>query len=268
MLVLIRGAGDLASGIAHRLFQCGFHMVMTETQKPTAVRHAAAFSKAVSEGEALVENVKARLAADPYNALAITRSREIAVLIDPELACLDVLRPDVLVDAAIAKRNLGTHITDAPIVIAAGPGFTAGADCHAVVETKRGHTLGCVYYQGCALPNTGIPGAVAGYTSERLLRTGCDGIFHPVTEIGRTVKRGDVAAWVDGVPVVSAIDGVVRGLLPEGTPVVKGMKAGDVDPRGIAEHCFTISDKARAVGGGVLEAILHLQGNIGKGPYA
>ena len=195
-------------------------------------------------------------------ALALLKEGVVPVLPDPEGACIAALHPDAVVDAILAKKNLGTKITDAPAVIGVGPGFTAGADCHAVVETMRGHTLGRVIYNGSALPNTGIPGLIGGFAGERVLRAPADGMFHQILDIGAQVKMGDVAATVDGVPMTCTLDGVLRGILPEGTPVHKGMKAGDIDPRCKVEHCYTASDKALAVGGGVLEAILHLTGAL------
>ena len=165
-------------------------------------------------------------------------------------------------DAILAKRNLGTRITDAPVVIGVGPGFTAGVDCHAVVETMRGHTLGRVIHAGSALPNTGIPGLIGGFAGERVLRAPAGGVFHQLLDIGAQVRQGDVAATVNGVPMTCTLDGVLRGILPDGTPVHKGMKAGDIDPRCKVEHCYTASDKALAIGGGVLEAILDLTGAL------
>lgn len=179
------------------------------------------------------------------------------MLADPAGACREALHPNAVVDAILAKRNLGTRITDAPVVIGIGPGFTAGTDCHAVVETMRGHTLGRVIYDGTALPNTNIPGLIGGYAGERVLRAPADGVFHQILNIGDEVKAGDIAGEVDGQPMRCTIGGVLRGLLADGTPVHKGMKSGDVDPRCRPEYCTTASDKALAVGGGVLEAILH-----------
>ena len=202
------------------------------------------------------------LAADAAEAESLLAQEVVPVLADPECRCRQALRPDAEVDAILAKRNLGTAITDAPVVIGIGPGFTAGADCHAVVETMRGHTLGRVIYEGSALPNTNIPGLIGGYAGERVLRAPADGIFHQLLDIGAEVKAGDVAGEVNGLPMRCTIDGVVRGLLPEGTPVHQGMKAGDVDPRCRPEYCTTASDKALAVGGGVLEAILNLSGAL------
>lgn len=258
MLIFIRGAGDLASGVAHRLFQCGFSVVMSEIMKPTAVRCTVSFSRAVYEGTAEVEGVTARRADSAEQALEFTKRGEIAVLTEPNGEVIKQLYPNALIDAIIAKRNLCTSINDAPVVIALGPGFTAGADCHAVVETKRGHFLGSVLYSGSAIPNTGIPGEIGGYTSERILRAPCDGLFSPLSAIGKMVIAGETVATVEGMPVLAGIGGVVRGLLPAGIPVHQGMKSGDVDPRGIEEYCATISDKARSIAGGVLEALLHL----------
>ena len=258
MLILIKGAGDLATGVAHRLYRCGFSIVMTEVPQPTTVRCTVAFSPAVYNGQAQVEGVTARLAQTPQQALDITHEGDVAVLVDPDCACLCDLQPDAVVDAILAKENLGTHITDAPIVVAMGPGFTAGVDCHAVVETKRGHTLGKVITQGSAVPNTGVPGNIGGYTKERIIRASADGTFTPNVSIGDVVEKDAVVAAVDGHPIFAQISGVIRGILPSGTTVHTGMKAGDIDPRNVVDHCWSISDKARAVAGGVLEAILYL----------
>lgn len=264
MLVLIRGAGDLATGVAHRLFRSGFSVIMTETAKPTTVRCTVAFSPAVYQGSAQVEGVTARLAAGAEEALSIARSGQVAVLVDPEGSSIQTLRPQAVVDAILAKRNLGTRITDAPIVVALGPGFTAGVDCHAVVETKRGHDLGRVITQGGAIPDTGVPGNIGGYTTQRIIRASGDGVFTPLVQIGDAVREGDLVARVGDREVRAAVGGVVRGMLPAGTPVCQGMKSGDIDPRGVREHCWTISDKARAVAGGALEAILYLQNRGGS----
>ena len=262
MLVLIRGAGDLASGIALRLWRSGLAVVMTDLERPTAIRRTVAFSEAVIHGAARVEDVEARRAEDVPQARALLAEGILPVLADPDCACREALGPDALVDAILAKRNLGTRITDAPVVIGVGPGFTAGEDCHAVVETMRGHTLGRAIYQGSALPNTNIPGLIGGYAGERVLRAPADGIFTRILDIGDEVQPGDIAGTVNGQPMKCTIGGVVRGILPSGTPVHRGMKSGDVDPRCQPEYCTTASDKALAVGGGALEAILHLTGAL------
>lgn len=258
MLVIIRGAGDIATGIALRLWRAKLRVIMTDLEQPTAIRRTVCFSQAIPKGEATVEDVTAKRAEDPAQALALLDAGVIPVLADPAGACIPVLKPDAVVDAILAKKNLGTRITDAPVVIGVGPGFTAGEDCGAVVETMRGHYLGRVLYRGSAQPNTGIPGLIGGFAGERVLRAPADGVFRPLLDIGAQVKQGDVAATVEGVPMVCTLDGVLRGILPEGTPVHRGMKAGDIDPRCKLEHCFCASDKALAVGGGVLEALLAL----------
>ena len=258
MLVLIKGAGDLATGVAHRLHQCGFPVVMTEIPQPTTVRCTVAFSTAVYQGQATVEGVTARRADTPAAIQAVLGRREIPVAVDPGAKLVELLAPTAVIDGVIAKRNLGTAITDAPVVIALGPGFCAGEDCHAVVETKRGHYLGSVLYTGRAIPNTGIPGVIEGVGAERVIRACGEGSWQPVVQIRQLVQAGELVATVDGQPVRAAISGVVRGLLPQGTPVHRGMKAGDIDPRGIPAYCDTISDKARAIAGGALEALLHL----------
>lgn len=258
MLALIRGAGDLATGIALRLWRSGIRVVLTDLERPTAIRRTVAFSEAIVYGETAVEDVTAHLAANADEARALLAQGIVPVLADPGCACREALAPDALVDAILAKRNLGTRITDAPIVIGVGPGFTAGEDCHAVVETMRGHTLGRVIYSGSALPNTNIPGLIGGFAGERVLRAPCDGIFTAVHRIGDTVEEGETIGFVEGQPMKCTISGVLRGVLDDGVPVKKGMKSGDVDPRCKPEYCTTISDKALAVGGGVVEAVLYL----------
>ena len=262
MLVLIRGAGDLATGIALRLLRSGMKVVMTDLPRPTAIRRNVAFSEAVRLGACRVEDINARAAADAAEAKELLRQNVVPVLADPVCRCREELCPDALVDAILAKRNLGTAITDAPIVVGVGPGFTAGLDCHAVVETMRGHTLGRAIYDGSALPNTAIPGLIGGFAGERVLRAPADGVFTAARRIGDTVEAGDIAGFVDGEPMRCTIGGVLRGLLADGTETTKGMKAGDVDPRGDPAYCLTASDKALAVGGGVLEAILHFSGAL------
>lgn len=258
MLILIRGAGDIASGVALRLHRCGFRIVMTDLPKPTSIRRTVCFSEAVLHGETVVEGVTARFAKSAEEANAIAQGGDIAVMADENGDGIRALAPDVLVDAILAKRNVGTRIDDAPVVIGVGPGFTVSKDCHAVVETMRGHTLGRAYYAGSAIPNTGIPGNIGGFTLERVLRAPCDGIFKSARSIGEKVEPGDVCGYVNDTPMCTTISGILRGLLPDGLPVTAGMKSGDVDPRCELSHCYTASDKALAIGGGVLEAILHL----------
>ncbi len=264
MLVLIRGAGDIASGIALRLWRCGFSVVMTELKQPTSIRRTVCFSEAVRLGSAQVEEATAVFAVNADAAFRAVRAGNLAVLADPDGACRALIGPGAVVDARLAKRNIDLRMTDAPIVIGVGPGFCAGVDCHAVVETMRGHDLGRVRYDGCAAVNTGVPGNIGGYTVERILRAPADGVMENPLPIGAAVQAGDTVATVGGVPMRAAIGGVLRGMLPAGTPVVSGMKSGDVDPRGDAAFCARVSDKALAVAGGVLEALLHLSVRSGS----
>ncbi len=257
--VLIKGAGDLATGVAYRLHRAGMLVVMTEISRPTAIRRAVAFAQAVYTGLHTVEGITARRVESLEEVLKAWERSEIPVIVDPEARIRESLKPEVVVDAIMAKRNTGTSINDAPIVIALGPGFTAGVDCHAVIETNRGHYLGRVILEGQAQPNTGIPGEVGGESERRILRSPADGIFFPLKEIGDFVQEGETVAEVNGIPIKARLSGVLRGILYPGLEVRQGMKVGDVDPRGIREHCFTISDKSLAVAGGVLEAILYLK---------
>ena len=261
-LVAILGAGDLASGVAHRLRRAGFSVVMTELAEPRALRRAVSFASAVTEGQVTVEGVVARRARSAGGARRILAQGAIPVMVDPEARLALSLRPEVLVDARMAKRNLGVTRGQAPIVIGLGPGFVAGADVHLVVETMRGHGLGRVIDAGPAAPNTGVPGEVLGYARERVLWSPADGVLQGRCRIGQPVAAGAVVAEVGGLPVVAGVSGVLRGLARDGLQVRAGEKVGDVDPRGVVEYCFTISDKARAIGGGVLEAILHARQSL------
>ncbi len=256
-LVVVKGAGDLATGVACRLVRAGFPVVMTEIPEPTVVRRGVSFAQAVFDGESVVEGIEAMLAAAPVQALALAREGRIGVLIDPPAACLAELRPAALVDAIIAKRNLGTSMLDAPVVVALGPGFRAGRDAHAVVETNRGHSLGRMLLDGEAEPDTGVPATVGGHGAERVLRAPAAGPFEGIAAIGDFVRTGEVLGRVSGQTVIAPFDGCLRGLIQTGVHVKPGMKIGDVDPRAAREHCFTVSDKALAVGGGVLEALLY-----------
>lgn len=261
MLVLIKGAGDLATGVAHRLRKCGFDIVMTEIEKPTTVRRTVAFSQAVFDKTTEVEGIRGSLAKNIDDIKEIIKNGEVAVIVDENAEIVKELKPDVVVDAIIAKKNLGTNINDAPIVIALGPGFTASVDCHCVVETKRGHYLGKAIYEGSAIPDTGVPGDIGGYTTERIIRATDDGSIVPIVHIGDYIEKGQTVAYVNDKKVLAEINGIVRGMLQEDIKVFKGMKSGDIDPRCEKEHCFTISDKARSIAGGVLEGILYLSAN-------
>jgi xanthine dehydrogenase accessory factor len=257
MLILVKGAGDLASGTALRLVRAGFSVVMTEIAQPTAVRRTVSFCQCMYDGTAQVEGVTARRCAGVEEIRAALAAGEIPVLCDPAGSIRGEMEFDGVVDAILAKRNTGTCITDAPVVLALGPGFTAGVDCHGVVETKRGHDLGRLITRGSAIPNTGVPGDVGGYTVERIIRAPADGRFEPLAAIGQLVQQGEPVARVGDAVACAGLTGVVRGMLQAGLEVKQGMKAGDIDPRCQVRHCFTVSDKARAIGGGVLEGLLH-----------
>ena len=261
-LALIKGAGDLATGVALRLHRSGFAVAMSEIAHPTVVRRTVAFAEAVFQRHATVEGVEGVLAGDATQVCGLLEQGVIAVVVDPQATVRDALRPMLLVDAIVAKRNLHTRISDAPAVVALGPGFVAGRDAHAVIETKRGHTLGRVITAGAALPDTGIPGTVGGYAAERVLRSPADGVLRADREIGDQVRAGDVVAYVGDIPVRAPLDGIVRGLLSPGLRVSAGFKLGDVDPRGSRELCFLVSDKAMAIAGGVLEAACALLGGV------
>jgi xanthine dehydrogenase accessory factor len=242
--------------VAARLYRCGFPVVMTELPNPLMVRRTVAFGVAVYEGEVIVEGIRARRADDVAAARSVLATGALPVLIDPETRCLTELAPAVLVDAVMAKTNTGTRLTDAPLVIALGPGFTAGVDCHAVVETNRGHRLGRAIYDGSAEPDTREPGLVGGMTHQRILRAPITGVVTSRAAIGDQVVAGQVVAVVGGYDVHAGTTGVLRGMVRDGTVVSVRTKIGDVDPRATVAHCYEISEKALAIAGGVLEAIL------------
>ena len=264
--VLVRGGGDLATGVILRLHRCGFRVMVTECREPSAIRRRAALCEAVWQGIAEVEGVRCRRVSRPAEAAAVSAGGCIPLLVDESAACIGVLHPAAVVDAILAKRNLGTCRNMAPVTVGLGPGFTAGEDVDAVVETMRGHHLGRVIWEGSALPNTGIPGPIAGYTAERVIHAPADGpmIFvsdesGALIDIGALVRRGQVIARVGAVPVYATLDGVLRGLIRQGYPVTRGLKIADIDPRPEqVAFCDTVSDKARAIGGGVVEALLAL----------
>jgi xanthine dehydrogenase accessory factor len=256
LVVLIKGGGEMATGVAHRLFHSGFLVCLTEIPEPLAVRREVSFCEAIYEGQKIVEGVKGIRVEGEAKVHQAWAEGWIPILVDPQCRVRRELNPDVIIDAILAKTNIGTQINDAPLVIGLGPGFRAGEDVHLVVETNRGHNLGRVIERGEAEPNTGIPGDIGGYTWERVLRAPSAGRFMGRKKIGDRVEQGESVAEVERLPVHSQISGVLRGLLRDGGRVEKDMKVGDVDPRAAREHCFTISDKARAIGGGVLEAVL------------
>ena len=256
-LVVVKGGGDIATGIAHRLFRSGFKVLVTELSQPTVVRRTVAFAEAVYAGETVVEGVRA-VRTSPAAVAEALGCGVVPVVVDPDGECRGRFDCLAVVDAILAKKNTGTRREDAPIVIGVGPGFSAPADVHAVVETIRGHDLGRVIFEGSAAADTGIPGEIGGYTTERVLRAAADGVFVGRKTIGDRVEAGEAVGDVGGEPVLATIPGILRGLLHDWLYVTAGFKVGDIDPRCRQSHCYTISDKARSVGGGVLEAIMAL----------
>jgi xanthine dehydrogenase accessory factor len=251
----LKGAGDLGSGIAYRLFKAGYPLLMTELPRPLLVRRFVSFGNAVYEGTQTIEGITARCIKTPEQAQEVIAAGEIPVLINADSGW-QTLKPRVVIDVRMAKRNIDTTIDAAPLVIGLGPGFTVGEDCHAVIETNRGHHLGRVIWQGQAEPNTGIPGTIDGKSAVRVLRAPGEGHVHAHFEIGDTITKGEIVASVANQPIIAPFDGVLRGIIHPSVHVWEGLKIGDLDPRGIKEHCFEISDKALAIAGGVLEAIL------------
>ena len=296
LLIICRGAGDLATGIIHRLHRAGHRVIALETDYPAAIRRQVSFCEAVYDGSAAVEGVTARLVpaladaetdAETYSGIndtpaahivsekwdssaikAVLEAGEVPLLIDPKGESIALLRPDVVVDAIIAKKNLGTTINMAPLVIGVGPGFTAGNDVHLVIESMRGHNLARIITDGMAQPNTGVPGNIAGFTSERVIHAPAAGYIHDVRKIGDIVQKGDEIARIypdkesydnalsEYVSVNATITGIIRGLIREGYYFMEGFKIADIDPReSELTNCFTISDKARSIAGSVLEAV-------------
>ena len=260
-LIVVRGGGDLATGVVHRLWSAGLRVLVLETSHPAAIRRQVSLCEAVYEGETAVEGMRGIRVETLADADAVWAQNAVPILIDPTGACLPQARPAVLVDAIIAKKNLGTTREMAPLTIALGPGFTAGQDVNVVVETKRGHRLGRIIREGAAIPNTGVPGVIGGYGAERVIHAEKAGVFRNVCAIGDIVSAGETIAEIetpDGIrtPVTTRIAGILRGLLRDGYPVTLGFKVADVDPRREElENCFLISDKARCIAGSVLELI-------------
>ena len=255
--VVIRGGGDLASGIAFRLKRSGFPVIMTELTEPLVVRRTVSFAEAVYNGKVEIEGILGIATEKPPEAIKLLNDRIIPVVVDPCGEILKYWQPQVVVDAVMAKKNiLKTSLSDAELVIGIGPGFIAGQDVHTVIETKRGHYLGRVIYQGTVIDNTGIPGIVDGVGRDRVAYSPCEGFFQTSRKIGEVIKKGDIFGNVDGTPVRAQISGIIRGLVKPGIWVKTNVKVGDIDPRVDLDYCSTISDKALAIGGGVLEAIL------------
>ena len=261
-IVLIRSGGDISSGIIERLHKCGFKVVVLETGNPSSIRREVSFGEAVYRKKMTINGLTSVLVDSIEEMEKILENDEIPVLIDGEGRYISILKPFILIDAILAKKNLGTHINMAPITIGIGPGFFAGKDVHAVIETKRGHHLGEVIYNGEAIKNSGIPGNIGGFTKERVIHSEWEGNIRNISKIGDTVRKGETIALING----NKVDGILRGIIRDGYFVTKGFKIADIDPRmDEYENCFTISDKARSVGGGALEAILTLKSQIPGG---
>lgn len=257
LIIGIKGAGEMASGIACRLFKSNFrHIFMMETTHPLAVRRMVSFCEAIHDGHITVEGVTAVKVSAADDIQATWMENKLPVIVDPGWDTIAEIKPHVVLDAILAKKNLGTRQSDAPLTIGLGPGFEAGKDVHLAIETNRGHNLGRVINHGSTEPNTGIPGPMSGYTHERVLRALCDGLFTSDLNIGDRVKEDQVVGHVDGLPVKSQINGILRGQIRHDTMVKKHLKIGDIDPRGEKAYCATVSEKARAIGGSVLESIL------------
>ncbi len=257
LVIAIKGAGEMATGLACRLFNANIrHIFMLDINAPMAVRRQVSFCEAIYDGSITVEGVTAKKVADKYSIPFSWQNNEIPVLVDPLWSSINAIQPHIVIDAIIAKKNLGTKIIEAPLVIGLGPGFIAGNDVDLVIETNRGHNLGRVISKGSAEANTGIPGSIGGFSKERVLRAPCGGLFISNLSIGDSVAKNDTIGLVDDTPVTAQIDGMIRGLIRNQTKVKPGLKIGDIDPRNEKKYCPTISEKARSIGGSVLEAIL------------
>jgi xanthine dehydrogenase accessory factor len=258
-IVIVRGGGDIASGVIQKLYRCGFKVLVLEIENPTCIRRAVSFSEALFEGEIEVEGIKSVRVRNLEEIEDAWKNNKVPVIIDPKGSYINLLKPKAVVDGILAKKNLGTYINMAPITIALGPGFEAGKDVDVVIETNRGHNLGRLIFNGEAQADTGAPGNIGGYTKERVIYSPCDGVINNVREIGDIVKKEEPLAYVGDYIVRATIDGVLRGIIRNNSKVHKGLKIADIDPRlEERKNCFTISDKARTIGGGVLEALIYL----------
>ncbi|WP_157159559.1 selenium-dependent molybdenum cofactor biosynthesis protein YqeB [Brachyspira pilosicoli] len=265
-LVIVRGAGDLATGVVYSLYKAHFKVIILETQHPSAIRRKVALSEAVYDGKTKVEDIEAVLVKNYEEALNIIANKdykEIPILIDPNCEILNHIKPTFLIDAIIAKKNLGTNKSMAKYTIALGPGFTAGKDCDIVIETMRGHNLGRMYLESEAIPNTGIPGNIGGKEAERVIHASSDGIIENIKNIGDFVREKEVIAYINNdnkkIEVIAPFEGLLRGIIRDGFKVRNGLKIADIDPRKSEyNNCFTISDKARNLGGSVLTAMMYL----------
>ena len=255
--LIVRGGGDLASGVIHRLYRSGYHVLILEGRKPSAIRRRVAFCEAVYDGETAVEGVVSQLISDMTRCEEVWKAGKIPIMTDESGEAIKKMKPDAVIDAILAKKNLGTTKDMAPLTIGLGPGFEAGKDVDYVVETQRGHNLGRIITKGLASPNTGIPGIIAGYGKERVIHSPAAGVIHNLSQIADLVEKDQVIAMVGETPVYASLTGVLRGIIKEGYEVPKEMKIADIDPRKEQKkNCDTISDKARCIAGSVLEILL------------
>ena len=258
-IAIVKGAGDLGTGAAYRLWRAGFHVLCTDLPQPLAIRRSVAIASALYDARMTIDGAMVERIMYVDEAVYSWQRNSIPVIADATARSVRVMQAEVVVDAIMAKQNTGTTMDDAPVVIGLGPGFTAGQDCHAVVETMRGHNLGRVIWSGGAAANTGVPGNVGGADAQRIVRAPCAGQMYGRKAIGDVVKAGDIIAQVDATVVTAPLGGVLRGLLHDGVAVTENMKIGDIDPRAEVSYCYSISDKSLAVGGGVLEAVFALR---------
>ncbi|WP_425448766.1 selenium-dependent molybdenum cofactor biosynthesis protein YqeB [Dethiothermospora halolimnae] len=264
-IVIVRGGGDIATGVIQKLHRSGFKVLVLEIEKPLVIRRTVSIAQGIFDGEIIIEDIKGVKVDNVAEIKEEWDKNNIPIIIDRNCSIIDKIKPRVLVDAIMAKKNIGTTKTMADITIGLGPGFKAGEDVDVVIESNRGHDLGRLIFDGYAEKNTGIPGKIMGYTKERVIKSPATGIIKHISSIGDNVKKGEVIAKVGEEPVYSKLDGTLRGLIMEGLYVSEGLKIADVDPRGIKKHCYSISEKARAIGGGVLEAILYkMRGENGE----
>lgn len=265
-LIVVRGAGDLATGVIARLYRSGLKVVALEVEKPSMIRRTVSLGECVYQGEYEVEGIKSKLVSfDEDVVLNVEKTINLGVIpvvVDPKGEIIELMKPKVVVDAILAKRNLGTRIDMADVVIGLGPGFTAKEDVHAVIETMRGHDLGRVFYEGTAQKDTGIPGLIAGEGINRVVKSPCPGVVKNIKKIGDKVIKDETIMLVGDTPVGATLSGVIRGIIKDGYEVTERFKIADIDPRDVEKNCYTISDKARSLGGAVLEAILHLDGYV------
>ena len=259
-LIVVRGGGDIATGTIHRLHNCGFSVLVLEVNKPSSIRRKVSFSEAVYDKEITIENVSAKYVETLEEANLCFSNRIIPVMVDETAKILEKIQPKVVIDAILAKKNIGTSRTMADITIGLGPGFRAGEDVDAVIETMRGHNLGRIIYEGVAMENTGVPGNIGGFTKERVIYSPVAGIIKNQKDIGDLVEPGEIIAYVNESPILASIPGVLRGIIRDGYSVTKGFKIADIDPRySEKDNCYTISDKARCIAGSVLEAMFYLK---------